>query len=164
MVVILPGGLIGVTLGIYLGRSVLRLYAQAFRFPELVFDASATLVGTALVVSTLAAVAGALGAVRAAVKLPPAEAMRPPAPPHYRRGLLERLGLGGFFGPTGMMVFREIARRPLRTILSSLGMAGAIALLILARFGWDSITSYFEGTLRFDASSARIWPFPLRDR
>jgi putative ABC transport system permease protein len=148
MVVILPGGLIGVTLGIYLGRSVLRLYAQAFRFPELVFDASATLVGTALVVSTLAAVAGALGAVRAAVKLPPAEAMRPPAPPHYRRGLLERLGLGGFFGPTGMMVFREIARRPLRTILSSLGMAGAIALLILARFGWDSITSYFEGTFR----------------
>ncbi len=43
-----------------------------------------------------------------------------------------------------MMVLREIFRRPLRTLASSLGIAGAVALLILGRFGWDSINSYFE--------------------
>jgi putative ABC transport system permease protein len=74
--------------------------------------------------------------------------MRPPAPARYRRGIVERLGLSAFFGPSGMMVLREIVRRPWRTLLSSAGMAGAVALLILSRFGWDSITTYFEGTFR----------------
>jgi putative ABC transport system permease protein len=93
-------------------------------------------------------VAGALGAVRGAVKLPPAEAMQPPAPARYRRGILDRVGLGTLAGPSGLMVLREIQRRPLRTLLSSAGLAGAIALMILGRFGWDSILSYFEHTFQ----------------
>jgi putative ABC transport system permease protein len=43
-----------------------------------------------------------------------------------------------------MMVLREVFRRPLRTLLSAFGMAGAVALLILGRFGMDSISYYFE--------------------
>lgn len=147
-VVLLPGGMVGVACGVWLGRVVLGLYTQAFRFPVLEFQLSGSLVASALGASTVAAVLGALGAVRNAVKLPPAEAMRPPAPARYRRGLLERLRLGALFGPSGMMVLREIQRRPLRTLLSSLGIAGAVALIILGRFGWDSVTAYFEGTFR----------------
>jgi putative ABC transport system permease protein len=147
-VVVVPGIALGLAGGFLLGRSVLGLYAKSFRFPDLAFDLSASLVVSAVAVTVLAAVGGALGAVRGAVKLPPAEAMRPPAPARYRRGIVERLGLSALFGPSGMMVLREIARRPWRTVLSSAGMAGAIALLILARFGWDSITTYFEGTFR----------------
>jgi putative ABC transport system permease protein len=134
--------------GFWLGRAVLGLYANSFRFPNLEFQMTASLVASALGASGVAAVAGALGAVRGAVKLPPAEAMQPPAPARYRRGLLERLKIGVFVGPSGMMVLREIQRRPLRTLLSSLGIAGAVALLILGRFGWDTVTSYFEGTFR----------------
>jgi putative ABC transport system permease protein len=74
--------------------------------------------------------------------------MRPPSPARYRRGLLERLGLGAIAGPSGLMVLREIRRAPLRTALSSIGIAGAIALIILGRFGTDSIENYLEGTLR----------------
>ncbi|HEY3497405.1 MAG TPA: ABC transporter permease, partial [Polyangiaceae bacterium] len=147
-VVILPGGLAGVLGGFWLGRAVLGLYAHSFRFPDLEFRLTGALIAAALGASALAAVVGALGAVRAAVKLPPAEAMRPPAPARYRRGLLERLRIAVFVGPTGMMILREIQRRPLRTLLSSLGIAGAVALLILGRFGWDSMTTYFEGTFR----------------
>jgi hypothetical protein len=40
---------------------------------------------------------------------------RPPAPLAYRRSLLERLGIGRILGPSGMMVVREIERRPLRS-------------------------------------------------
>jgi putative ABC transport system permease protein len=47
-----------------------------------------------------------------------------------------------------MMVVREATRRPLRTLLSSLGIAGAVALMVLGRFGLDSLESYLEGTLR----------------
>lgn len=148
VVVLAPGALVGLLGGYYLGRTVLGLYAGSFRFPELAFRLSAELVGTAIGASALAAVAGALGAVRGAVRLPPAEAMQPPPPARYARGLLERLRLGAFVGPNGMMVLREIARRPLRTLFSSLGIAGAVALLILGRFGLDSLSDYFESTFR----------------
>jgi putative ABC transport system permease protein len=101
-------------------------------------------VATAILVSAAAAGGGALLAVR----LPPAEAMRPPAPARYRRGLLERAGVALLAGPAGMMVLREVVRRPLRTAFSSIGIAGAVALIILARFATDSLDSYVEGTLR----------------
>jgi putative ABC transport system permease protein len=148
VVVLAPGALLGLLGGYYLGRTVLALYAGSFRFPDLDFRLSPELVGAAFGASGLAAVVGALGAVRGAVKLPPAEAMQPPPPARYARGMLERLRLTTFVGPNGMMVLREVARRPLRTLFSSLGIAGAVALLILGRFGWDSLTDYFESTFR----------------
>jgi putative ABC transport system permease protein len=147
-VVVVPGAILGTLAGVLLGRAVVGLYAGIFGFPDLRFFASPALLATALLVSAAAAIAGALMAVRAAVKLPPAEAMRPPAPARYRRSRLERWGIGALAGPNGMMVLREIWRRPLRTLLSSLGIAGAIALVILGRFGVDSLESYFEVAVR----------------
>ena len=147
LLVLVPGGMLGVAGGWALGRSLVGVYGAVFRFPDLHFTLSGGLVATALLVSLLAALCGALFAVRAAVKLPPAEAMRPPAPARYRQGVLERLGLGVIAGPSGLMVWREVERRPLRTLLSSLGIAGAVALLILGRFGLDSLDNYLEGTL-----------------
>ncbi|HYQ01167.1 MAG TPA: ABC transporter permease [Polyangiaceae bacterium] len=146
LVVLLPGGLLGLAGGQWLGRVMLGLYGQLFRIPDLTFRLSVSLVSTALLASAFAAVAGALGAVRSAVRLPPAEAMQPPAPARYRRGLLERLGLKALAGTSGMMIVREVGRRPFRTLLSSLGIAGAISLMILGRFGLDSLMAYFEGT------------------
>jgi putative ABC transport system permease protein len=74
--------------------------------------------------------------------------MRPPAPARYRRGLLERLGLGALAGAAGTMVLRELERRPLRTLLSSIGIAGAVALIILGHFGVDSLNNYLEALFR----------------
>lgn len=148
VVVMVPGMLLGLLGGWQFGRVVVTAYARVFRFPDLSFRMSAGTVAIGLVVSGLSAGAGALFAVRSAVRLPPAEAMRPPAPAHYRRSLVERVGLAALLGPTWMMVVREILRRPFRTLLSSLGIAGAVALLILGRFGWDSISHYFEAIFR----------------
>lgn len=147
-VVMVPGALLGVAGGWWLGRLVLRLYEGIFRFPDLTFRLTAGLVLAAILISTVAAVLGALFAVRSAAKLPPAEAMRPPAPTRYRRGLAEKLGLGRIVGASGMMVLREIERHPLRTALSSIGIAGAVALMILGHFGSDSLTNYLESMFR----------------
>ncbi len=147
-IVMLPGALVGVWGGWMLGRVIVGLYTDLFMFPDLAFAMSPALVASALLISGSAAVAGALLAVRKAVRLPPAEAMRPPSPTRYARGVLDRIGLGALAGPSGKMVLREVARRPLRTALSSLGIAGAIALIILGHFGLDSLESYLEGTLR----------------
>jgi putative ABC transport system permease protein len=143
-VVLLPGSVLGIVAGYGLGRVVLGLYAPTFRFPDLAFRLSPPLVLVAVLASGAAALGGAWLAVRAAVKLPPAEAMRPPAPPRYRHGVLDRRGLLALAGSSGTMVLREIQRRPLRWALSSLGIAGAVALVVLGRFGVDSVDRYLE--------------------
>jgi putative ABC transport system permease protein len=165
-VVVIPGVAVGAVGGLGLGRAVLGLYASFFRFPDLQFGTSASLIAVATLVSAGAAIGGALLAVRAAVRLPPAEAMRPPAPARYRRSLIERWGVGALAGPAGMMVLREVQRRPLRTLLSSAGIAGAIALVLLGRFGMDSLDRYLEGSLRReqrqDLSVVFLRPLPPR--
>jgi putative ABC transport system permease protein len=148
LVVLLPGSVLGLVGGVALGRFLIELYGTSFRFPLLIFRLTPGLVVMSVLASALAAATGAWGAVRSAVRLPPAEAMQPPAPARYRRSLVERLGVGALAGAAGMMIFREIARRPLRTLLSSLGIAGAVSLMILGHFGLDSLLSYFEGTFR----------------
>ena len=147
-VVLVPSAVLGTLGGMALGRFVLGIYGAIFGFPDLAFGLPISLLCFALLVSAAAATFGALFAVRSATSLPPAEAMHAPAPARYRRSALERLGLGALAGPAGLMVLREVQRRPLRTLLSSLGVAGATALLILGRFGLDSLDSYLEGTLR----------------
>ena len=165
-IILVPSAVLGLVGGQWLGAIVLDLYAAVFRFPDLEFHVTAPLVAWGLFAGVLGAGGGALLAVRAAVKLPPAEAMRPPTPARYRRGALERLGLAALAGPHGMMVFRETFRRPLRTFMSALGIGGAISLLILGRFGWDSMMSYFEGTFfreqRHDISVTFTIPVPPR--
>jgi len=145
-VVVVPGAALGVLAGRWLGGVVLGLYTRAFRFPEIELQVSPGLLAVALLASGAAAAAGAVGALWGSVRLPPAEAMSPPAPPRYRRSVLDRLGVRALLGPSAMMVLREIVRRPLRTAFSSLGIAGAVALLILGRFGWDSLLAYFDNT------------------
>lgn len=148
LVILLPGAALGIAAGTWLGRAVLGLYGQLLRFPALSFDLSFTLIAQALLVNLLAALAGSWLPLRAALKLPAAEAMRPPSPASYRKRYWERLGLPALIGTSAMMVFREISRRPLSMLLSSLGIAGAVALLILGRFGWDSVSNYFEATFQ----------------
>jgi putative ABC transport system permease protein len=46
------------------------------------------------------------------------------------------------------MVLREIERRPLRSALSAVAIAGAAALIILGHFGVDSLDNYVEAVLR----------------
>ena len=89
-------------------------------------------------IGLVAAVIGALASVRQVARMPPAEAMRPPAPLRYRRSALERLGAGSLIGPSAMMIAREIGRRPLRFLLSVAGIAMGVAIFVMGRFSWDS--------------------------
>lgn len=145
-IVLIPGSLLGLVLGQLLGERVLQIYARLFQFPDISFSMTGSLVAWGLLAGLAGAGGGALLAVRAAVRLPPAEAMRPPSPANYRRRAFERFGVARLFGPHGMMVLRESVRRPLRTLMSAVGIGGAISLLVLGRFGWDSMMRYFDGT------------------
>jgi putative ABC transport system permease protein len=93
----------------------------------------------AVLVSAGSGLLGALSAVRRAVGLPPAEAMRPEPPPRYRRGALEAIGLHRLFGPVGRMVLRTLERRPGRAIVTTIGIGLACGIIVLGRFTLDSI-------------------------
>jgi putative ABC transport system permease protein len=66
--------------------------------------------------------------------------MRPPAPGHFRRTLLERLGVKGV-KPALQMILRNMERRPLRTGLSIAGVAAAVAIVVMGNFIRDAIKS-----------------------
>lgn len=138
--VVVLGTAIGTGLGAYLGRGMSDLYARFFRFPEMDYGVEPRVVTLALAISLGSALIGAFRSVTGAVRLPPAEAMRPPAPPTHRRTLLERAGLGLLLGPAARMVLRNVSRRPVRTFLGTFGIALSVAILVVGNFSRDALT------------------------
>ncbi len=116
-----------------------QMYTKFYHFPifEFVFDPR--VVAWALLISGAAAVLGTVGAVYQAVKLPPAEAMRPEPPARYRTTLIERLGLRRLLSPTARIVVRNLERRFSKAAMSCMGIALAVSVLILGNFTEDAI-------------------------
>ena len=139
VIAVLLGGVIGSVGGYYLGQGLLTIYAQYFDIPELNFRPSAGLLLMAFVVSVAAAATGALAAVKRAVDLPPAEAMQPESPLRFKPGPFEKLGLGQLLPSAGRMILRNAERKPLHALLSAVGIAFSLAILLMGMFMFDSI-------------------------
>jgi putative ABC transport system permease protein len=133
------GMLLGAWAGAWLGRGMTEMYQRFYRFPIFSYQLGAQVMVEACAISLAAAVLGAMGAVQRAVRLPAAEAMRPEAPARYRPTLLERLGLQRFLSQPSRMIFRQLERRPVRSLLAALGIALAAAIMVAGRFSLDSV-------------------------
>jgi putative ABC transport system permease protein len=150
LLIAILGAVVGNIAGAQLGEGLTSLYAQYFRFPDYLYRLAPAIALAAAAVSVLAATLGSIGAVRRVNLLPPAEAMRPEPPARFEPTLLERIGLRRALGPVGRMTLRNIARRPWRFALSSLGVGMAIALMVLGAFFIDAIDYLID--LQFDVS------------
>lgn len=133
------GTVLGLGLGLVLGHWLSGVYQDFYRFPFLDFRFDAGVVLTGAGVALAASLAGAAQAVWQAVRLPPAEAMRPPAPDRYRPSILERVGLHAFLSQPARMILRQLERRPLRAVLSVVGLALAASVMMIGRFQSDAI-------------------------
>jgi len=133
---------LGLLVGGVLGGRLTALYGEFLRFPVFEYRLAPWLVGVGAAVTVVTAVAGTMHAILGTVRLPPAVAMRPPAPGHFRRTLLERLGMAG--GPALRMILRNIARRPWRAGLSVGGVAAALALVVMGNFLRDAIDAILD--------------------
>lgn len=133
------GSILGLAVGARLGQAVTELYARYFSFPSFDYRMDPSIAGLAVIIGATAAVIGVLNAVHRAVKLSPAEAMRPEAPPTYRATLLERVGLQRFLSPPARMILRQLERRPWRAGLSCLGIALSVAILVVSSFMEDTV-------------------------
>jgi putative ABC transport system permease protein len=147
----LPGIVLGLAGGVWLARGMTELYTQFFRFPLILLVIEPLPLGGVVLVTLAAALAGTAGAVRAASRLAPAEAMRPPVPPSYR-GLawLGRLRLD----QPSLMIARHLARFPLRAVLSAAGIAAAMGILLVSQHFLDAVQTLlrheFETARRYD--------------
>ncbi|CUH44676.1 ABC transporter permease [Ruegeria atlantica] len=165
LVIALCGAVLGGALGVMSGRLLSGVYQTFYKFPFLVFQISASAFVLGVLVSVLAASAGAILVLRSVFSLTPAIAMRPPAPVDYSgtgafgprmRGLLDQ--------PT-RMVMRRIARQPGRILGAIVGIACGMALSV----GMVSILAGFDKTIDMtfsviDRSDAMVsFTHPLSD-
>jgi putative ABC transport system permease protein len=129
----------GVAAGIWLGKGLSGIYMQFYHFPFLQYRLDPVVIGLAALVSVLAGLAGTLQAVRQAVRLPPAEAMRPVMPTAYHPTLIERLGLQRLFSQPTRMILRHIERRAVKSLLTVAGIASACGIIMVANFQKDAV-------------------------
>jgi len=139
LVIVFLGAVIGTGVGVWLGSEVTKIYTAFYKFPLLRYAVSPAMVVGGVVISGGAAIAGAFFAVKRAVSLPPAEAMRPEPPAQFRRTLMERLGLQRFLSPVGRIILRNLERKPMQSLLSMLGIALAVAMLVVGRYSYDAL-------------------------
>ena len=135
----LLGTLAGTVGGMLLGRGMLSLYNQFFRFPELEYRLEPEVVVGAVAIGIVAAIFGANSAVRQAVRLQPAEAMRPEPPTKFRVSVAERLGLGRLLSQPARIIVRNVERQPVRSMITIGGIALSLAILIVGLFSLDSL-------------------------
>jgi len=162
LVITMAGGLLGTLGGMWLAHDFTKLFLRVYQYPELVFQVRPKVVANAVLVAGGAAIAGAFGAIALAVRLPPAEAMRPEPPARYGPTILERIGLGWFVPNVARMVLRQLERHPVKTTFSLLAIAMSVAIVVVGNFIGNSveqvIQTQFYDVQRYDLSLATVEP------
>ena len=139
MLIVFAGVVLGIIAGSWLGVILSEIYVQYFRLPFLHFELQPLRIVQAGLITFIAGLLGTLAAVRAAVRLKPAEAMRPEAPAAYRTSLIEEMGLKRLLSASTRMILRNIGHKPVKSLLSVLGIALAVGILMTGRFQENTI-------------------------
>lgn len=148
LAIVFTGAVLGTGFGLWFGTAVTQNYARFFFFPVLRYKAGVGLVVGAILISGGAAVVGAFMAVQKAVSLPPAEAMRPEAPAHFHPTLIGRMGFQSVLSPVVRMILRNLERKPFQAILATVGIALAVAMLVVGRYFTDAMQHMIDVQFR----------------
>ena len=133
------GFILGVPIGVWLGRVMSVWFATFFRFPVLVFTVEPLFILIAAVAMVGSSALGALVTLRTVVTMRPTVAMTPPAPT-YRPTWFDRMALKArLHRPAARMIVRNVTRRPVRALLTAGGMSLAIAIVVFGGFTADAL-------------------------
>ncbi|WP_455379708.1 ABC transporter permease, partial [Acidihalobacter prosperus] len=139
MVIVLIGVALGIGGGAWLTRVMGNLYTGFFRLPYLEYRLSAKVLFFATLISVAAGLLGTIFSVMKSVRIKPAEAMRPEPPALYRETLIESLGFKRWMSMPTRMIVRHLGQRPLKSLLTIIGIAFAGALTMTGRFQEDTV-------------------------
>ncbi len=163
LLIAVTGAAVGLGTGAWLGRGLTALYVKFYRMPGLAFNLSTDLAASALLASLIAGILGSAIAVRRVIALPPAEAMRPAAPPAYKQSRLSTALLSRL-SASARMIAREALRRPMRMALSALGIAAATGILVVGQFFSDAmgflVDFYMQKAQRESLAVSFVRPVP----
>lgn len=135
----LVGVLLGWLAGTVLARALALQYAQFFNFPFVIFRVSYWVYAAAGLAGLLTTSIGAAQAALKAARLAPAVAMQPPAPARFKRSFVDDAMAHLHLSQSTIMILRSLLRWPLRSALTSLGLALAVASMIAATFLNDAL-------------------------
>ncbi len=164
--IVIAGAVFGIALGAWAAEGAAGLYAEYFRFPEMSFRLQPRVILLAIAVAAGAALLGTWRAVRGAVSLPPAEAMRPPAPDAFLHGGFDRSALGRMLSQSSRIIVRNLLRHRYKASLSVLGIALSGGLLVVGSYQFDAIDelidTQYRRVLNMDVQLTFTEPTPER--
>lgn len=129
----------GVGAGIWMGKGMSNIYMEVYSLPYMTYMLKPEVIMTAVVICVSVALLGTWFAVRNAAMLPPAQAMRPEPPAVYHATLVERLGLQRWFSQPSRIILRHLERRPMKSLLTTLGISLACGTMMTGGFQADAI-------------------------
>lgn len=135
----LAGVLLGWVAGTLLARSMANQYAQFFNFPFVIFRVSYWVYAAAGLAGLATTSLGAAQTALKAARLAPAIAMQPPAPPRFKRSFIDEMMARLRLTQPTIMILRSLLRWPLRSFLTTLGLALAVASVIASLFINDAL-------------------------
>ncbi|WP_316224384.1 MULTISPECIES: ABC transporter permease [unclassified Bradyrhizobium] len=144
LVIVLIGSVLGIAAGLGFGEAMMASYQGFFRLPDLPFNLTPWSIVAGVAISLAAGSLGVLTALRDVVGLAPAVAMRPAAPLGFRRSLFETLLPGRAMTVRWMMMLRNMAGRPFRSLLTVVGVAFAVPMMVLGIFWRDAIDQMID--------------------
>lgn len=139
--VALTGAAVGIGLGIWMGGAMAEIYLEYFQFPFLDYTIDWEVIFTALALTVGATLLGTTRSVMKALRLPPAEAMKPAAPPRFRRTFVEKIGLEKLLDQPSRIIFRNLERQWIKALLTVVGIASSCAILVMGLF-WGDVMAY----------------------
>jgi putative ABC transport system permease protein len=139
VVIVMTGVAAGTAAGVWLGKGLGGIYMEYYRFPYLRYELHPEVAFTAALITLASAILGTVHSVWKAAKLPPAEAMRPEAPAHYHKTIMEYLLPGSILSQPSRIILRNIGRKPIKAMFSVIGIAFACAIMITGGFFKDAV-------------------------
>ncbi|PTX53816.1 putative ABC transport system permease protein [Litoreibacter ponti] len=133
------GVAVGWVAGTILARDTATQYAGFFNFPYVIFRVSYWVYAAAGLAGLLTTSLGATQTALKAARLAPAIAMQPPAPPRFKRSFIDEAMARARLAQSTVMILRSLLRWPVRSFLTSLGLAFAVASIVAATFINDAL-------------------------
>ncbi len=138
----------GVSIGWFAGTALAKTlawqYAEFFNFPYVLFRVSYWVYALAGLAGLATTSLGAAQSALKAARLAPAVAMQPPAPPRFKRSVIDRLMAQLRLSQSTIMIMRSLLRWPVRSLLTSLGLALAVASVVASFFMNDAMDEIID--------------------
>ncbi|TDT40407.1 putative ABC transport system permease protein [Halospina denitrificans] len=146
--IVLIGCVFGVVLGGWAASGLAGVYMEYFRFPAMSFRLQPRVILLGVAIAGAAAGLGTFRAVSRAARLPPAQAMRPPAPETYHQTALERSVLWRWLSQPSRIIIRNLSRHRLKAAFSVLGISLSGALILVGSFQFNAVDHLIDTQYR----------------